>query len=65
MSDVRIRVINNLKNLPETAGYDEILEALSLQWQIEEGIDQSNEGEYLSHEEVMRELHRTSQRIDS
>ncbi len=29
MSDVRDRVINNLKNLPETAGYDEILKLLN------------------------------------
>ena len=60
-----IRVINNLKNLPETAGYDEILKAIKLQRQIEEGIDQSNEGEYLSHEEVMPRIGPTSQRIDS
>jgi hypothetical protein len=56
MSDVRDRIINTLKNLPETAGYDEILEAIKLQRQIEEGIEQINQGEYLLHEDVMNEL---------
>lgn len=45
-------VIKMIEDLPNNTTLDEIIEQLSVKAKIEKGIEQMNNGEFYSHEEV-------------
>lgn len=50
------RVINTIKNLPDTVDIDDILEQIMLVEKIEKGIDQSNKNQVVPDEELEKRL---------
>jgi hypothetical protein len=46
------KVINGIKNLPDTVDIDDILDQIILVEKIEKGIDQSNKNQVVSDDEL-------------
>lgn len=46
--------LNTIKNLPEGAGWDEIMYELYVRQKIERGIKAADQGKVLSHQEVKK-----------
>ena len=49
MQTIKDKVINTIKNLPDNANYDDIMESIYVQQMITKGIEQLDNGEYISH----------------
>lgn len=45
-----------LKNLPEDSNYEDIIAEIYFKKQVEEGIQQLDNGEFVSHEEVVKRM---------
>ncbi|MBN1801753.1 MAG: hypothetical protein JW891_09625 [Candidatus Lokiarchaeota archaeon] len=54
MTTIKEKVIETIKRLPENANYDDIMESIYIQQAIFKGLDQLDNGESLSHEEVKK-----------
>lgn len=52
MQSIKEKVIKIIKKLPDDANYDDIMESIYVQQMISEGIEQLDNGEYISHEEI-------------
>lgn len=52
MQTIKERVIESIKNLPDDANYDDIMETVYVQQMIVGGLEQLDKGLYVSHEEV-------------
>ena len=52
MQTIKERVIESIKNLPDDANYDDIMEIVYVQQMIVEGLEQLDKGLYVSHEEI-------------
>jgi len=50
------RVINGIKNLPDTVDINDILDQIMLVEKIEKGIDQSNQNQVVSDDELDKRL---------
>lgn len=53
---IKEKVINGIKNLPDTVDIDDILDQIMLVEKIEEGVDQSNKNQVLSDDELENRL---------
>lgn len=51
---IKESVIDLLDKLPEDTNYEDIIAEIYFKKQVEEGIEQLEKGEYLSHEEVKK-----------
>ncbi len=56
MHTIKEQVIESIKNLPDDANYDDIMESIYVQQMITKGIEQLDKGEFISHEEVKKRL---------
>jgi hypothetical protein len=56
MSDLKTKVIDAIKNLPDDITYDDILETIYVQQKVEIGLQQSEEGNVIPHEEVEEKI---------
>lgn len=56
MHRAKDHAISIIKNMPDTASYDDILYEIELQRKIAEGMDQVKRGATVSHEEAMKRL---------
>ena len=52
MQTIKEKVIESIKKLPDDVNYDDIMESIYVQQMITKGIEQLDNGESLSHEEV-------------
>ena len=52
MKTIKEKVIESIKKLPDDVNYDDIMESIYVQQMITKGIEQLDNGESLSHEEV-------------
>ena len=50
------KVINGIRNLPDTVDIDDILDQIMLIEKIEKGIDQSNKNQVVSDDELENRL---------
>lgn len=57
MSD-RELILEVTSNMPETATFEEIIDAIYTQLKIEQGLDAVENGEVLSEKEVLEEIER-------
>jgi len=53
---VKQKILQVVKELPESATFEDAIERLCFLAKIEEGIRQSDAGETVPHEEVVRQL---------
>lgn len=49
-------IIDLLNKLPEDSDYEDIIAEIYFKKQVEEGLHQLDNGEYLSHEEVKKRM---------
>jgi predicted transcriptional regulator len=56
MQSIKEKVHHLLENLPANADYDDIMEAIFVQQKIETGLNQLNNGEFISHQEMKNRL---------
>jgi predicted transcriptional regulator len=56
VTEIKQKVIDVINNLPDDATLDDILETLTFQKEVLLGLDQLDQGEYISHEEVQAEI---------
>jgi hypothetical protein len=52
MQTIKDKVIEAIKKLPDYVNYDDIMESIYVQKMISEGIQQLDNEEYISHEEI-------------
>jgi len=52
MQTIKKKVIETIKKLPDDANYDDIMESIYIQQMITKGIEQLDNGEFISHEDV-------------
>ena len=52
MQSVKDSILDVIKNLPDDASYDDIMEALYVNQKIDKGIEQLDNGESLSIEQL-------------
>jgi len=52
MQTIKKKVIETIKKLPDDANYDDIMESIYIQQMISKGIEQLDNGEFISHEDV-------------
>ncbi|MFA5972322.1 MAG: hypothetical protein WC780_08225 [Lentimicrobiaceae bacterium] len=50
------KIINGIKNLPDTVSVDDILDQIMLMEKIEKGIDQSNKNQVVPDDELDKRL---------
>ena len=53
---IKEKVINGIKNLPDTVDIDDILDQIMLVEKIEKGVDQSNKNQVVSDDELENRL---------
>lgn len=53
---VRELIIKVASDMPETATFDEIIDAIYMQLKIEQGLNAVQDGDVLSEEEVLEEI---------
>jgi len=56
----REKVINTIKDLPDSFTIDELIDRLILIEKVEQGLEQSEEGKVISHEEVKKIIEKWS-----
>lgn len=56
MQLIKEKVHYLIENLPENADYDDIMEAIFVHQKIETGLNQLDNGEFISHEEMKKRL---------
>jgi predicted transcriptional regulator len=56
----REKVINTIKDLPDSFTIDELIDRLILIEKIEQGLEQSAEGKVIPHEEVKKIIEKWS-----
>lgn len=52
MTDVKTAAISIIEKMPNDSTYEDIMEVLYFKSQVDEGLEQLEKGEYISHEEV-------------
>ena len=52
MPTIKQTALHAIENLPEDVDYDDIMEAIYVQQKIAKGLEQLDEGKYLTHEQV-------------
>ncbi|MBD3197179.1 MAG: hypothetical protein GF317_19145 [Candidatus Lokiarchaeota archaeon] len=52
MQSIKEKVINIIKKPPDDINYNDILESIYVQQMISEGIQQLDNGDFISHEEI-------------
>jgi len=52
MQSTKDKVIKIIKKLPDDVNYDDIMESIYVQQMISEGIQQLDNGEFISHEDI-------------
>ncbi len=52
MQTIKKKVIETIKKLPDDANYDDIMESIYIQQMISKGIEQLDNGDFISHEDV-------------
>ncbi|MFH0765662.1 MAG: hypothetical protein V2A61_04500 [Calditrichota bacterium] len=60
MSNTKEEVLDIVRNLPDDADYEDIIEALCLRLTIEDRLRELDAGEYLEHDQVEEILHKSS-----
>ncbi|MFX1237833.1 MAG: hypothetical protein ACFFAS_07300 [Promethearchaeota archaeon] len=53
---IKEKVFETIKRLPEDANYDDIMESIYIQQANSKGLEQLDNGESLSHEEVKKQF---------
>lgn len=53
---IKQKVIDSIKKLPQDASLDDIMEHIYLIHKIEVGLKQSEQGDVVSHEEVLKKI---------
>jgi predicted transcriptional regulator len=56
----REKVINSIKDLPDSFTIDELIDRLILIEKVEQGLEQSAEGKVIPHEEVKKIIEKWS-----
>ncbi len=56
MSDLKDQVISAVKNLPETATFDDILDLIYVQRKIAIALNQSEENNIINHSEMLKRI---------
>ena len=56
MSKVKSQIIKMIKDLPEEVSIDDIIAELYFRLQIDKGLKQLDEGNYISHKEVVERM---------
>jgi len=56
----REKVINSIKDLPDSFTIDELIDRLILIEKVEQGLEQSTEGKVIPHEEVKKIIEKWS-----
>jgi hypothetical protein len=56
MMTIKEKVINGIKNLPDTVDIDDILDQIMLVEKIENGVDQSNKNQVVLDDELENRL---------
>ena len=52
MQTIKEKVMETIKKLPDDVNYDDIMESIHVQQMITKGIEQLDNGEFISHEGV-------------
>jgi len=52
MQTIKEKIIETIKKLPDDANYDDIMELIYVQQMITKGLEQLDNGEFISHEDV-------------
>ena len=52
MQSIKEKIHQILDKLPPDADYEDVMEAIYVQKQIDEGMEQLKNGEYISHDEI-------------
>ena len=60
MPTIKQTALHAIENLPEDVDYDDIMEALYVQQKIAKGIQQLDEGKYVTHEQVKERVKKWS-----
>jgi predicted transcriptional regulator len=56
MSKVKSQIIKMIKDLPEEASIDDIIAELYFRLQVDKGLKELDEGNYISHKEVVERM---------
>jgi predicted transcriptional regulator len=56
MADIKEKVIQMIKNLPEDVSLDEIMAELYFRLQVDAGLKELDEGKGIPHEEVEKRI---------
>ena len=56
METTKKKIISLIQKLPNEAGYEEAIEIIHFQQQVELGLKQLDEGKKVSHEELRKRL---------
>jgi vacuolar-type H+-ATPase subunit E/Vma4 len=56
MSDVKEQVMEALKNLPDDASYEDILDVIYIQQKITKALEHSKQGKVISHEQMLKKI---------
>jgi hypothetical protein len=51
MSEIKEKIISAIRNLPDSATYDDIFEVLLVQEKIAKALENSEKGQFISQEE--------------
>jgi hypothetical protein len=57
MSDIKEKIIEAIKSLPDGATYDDIMELVYVQQKIAIGLDQVEQGQLITNEEFEQHCH--------
>ena len=52
MRNIKEKVIETIKKLPDNVNYDDIMESIYIQQMTTKGLDQLDKGEFISHKDV-------------
>ena len=52
MRTLKEKVLETIKKLPDNVNYDDIMESIYVQQMITKGIEQLDNGDFISHEDV-------------
>ncbi|MEO8211420.1 MAG: hypothetical protein ABI840_12750 [bacterium] len=55
-SKIKKSVIQLLNKLPEDSNYEDIIAEIYFKKQVEEGLEELDNGEYISHDEVIKRM---------
>ncbi|MGM0587589.1 MAG: hypothetical protein ACQETE_04170 [Bacteroidota bacterium] len=55
-TSIKKRVLDSIKELPDEASYDDIMERVYILQKIQTGLDQAEKGNLVEHEEVKKKI---------